>query len=111
MGDDLTLPAGVHALIGKPAADAIARAVAAESFKGKASTGLSILSPAGLQCARLVIVGVGGASERSDTDFVGLGGAVLGLGAGKSKSVTMLFHEGRPACATTPKRRPTSPRG
>jgi leucyl aminopeptidase len=93
MGDDLTLPSAVHEMIGKPAADAIARAVAAESFKGKASSGLSILAPAGLQAARLVVVGVGGASERAETDFVGLGGAILGR-AGKSKSVTVLFQDG-----------------
>ncbi|WP_406858210.1 leucyl aminopeptidase [Alsobacter sp. KACC 23698] len=93
MGDDLTLPSSVHEMIGKPAADAIARAVAAESFKGKASSGLSILAPPGLQASRLVVVGVGGASERAETDYVGLGGAVLGR-VGKSKSVTLLFHEG-----------------
>ncbi|PSC05685.1 leucyl aminopeptidase [Alsobacter soli] len=92
LGDDLGLPSEVRDLIGENAADAVVKAAAAEGFKGKSGSGFSILAPAGLQAARLVVVGVGGATERASADFVTLGGTILGK-VGKSRSVTVLFHD------------------
>jgi leucyl aminopeptidase len=90
VGEDLALPSSVQDLVGTTAADAVVRAALADGFKGKAGSGLVILAPAGLQATRLVVVGVGGAKEQSDTDYVKLGGGVLGH-VGKSKAVTVLL--------------------
>lgn len=92
VGDDLALPAAVRDLIGDVAADAVTRAAAAENFKGKTGSGFSVLVPAGLQAARLVVVGVGASSDRATADFVTLGGSILGR-IGHAKTVTVLFHD------------------
>src|ERR1700747_2436031 len=75
--DGLRLRAATEALL-KPPGDLVARAAAADGFKGRSGTALDIVAPAGLKASRLVVVGTGKASELND--LVKLGGAALGKG-------------------------------
>ena len=61
-----------------PAGDLVARAAAAERFKGKNGAALDIVAPAGLAAPRLIVVGVGKARDLGAYDFVKLGGVVAG---------------------------------
>jgi leucyl aminopeptidase len=74
-GDGLRMGAATEALL-KPAGDLVARAAAADGFRGKSGTALDIVAPAGLKASRLVVVGAGKASEHNE--FVKLGGAAMG---------------------------------
>ncbi|MHB2168054.1 leucyl aminopeptidase [Alsobacter sp. R-9] len=90
VGDDLAIPESVLALVGEAVSDAVARASAAEGFKGKAGSGLTLLAPAGLQADRLVVMGLGSAKDRGETNYVDLGGAIGGrLGTSKAASVLL----------------------
>ncbi|HML14377.1 MAG TPA: leucyl aminopeptidase [Xanthobacteraceae bacterium] len=71
----LRLGSATQALL-HPTGDLLARAAAADNFKGKHGTALDIVAPAGLKASRLIVVGVGKASELDD--FVKLGGAAMG---------------------------------
>jgi leucyl aminopeptidase len=73
--DGLRLGSATQALL-RPTGDLVARAAAADHFKGKNGTALDIVAPAGLKASRLVVVGTGKASELDD--FVKLGGAAMG---------------------------------
>lgn len=77
VGDDLVLPHHVAEHIGPAAVEGFARAAAAEKFKGKAKSALVVPAPAGLQADRLVVIGLGRASDREKTDAVALGGAMF----------------------------------
>jgi leucyl aminopeptidase len=61
-----------------PTGDLIARAAAAERFKGKTGSALDIVAPAGLDAARLIVLGVGKARDLKAQDFVKLGGIAMG---------------------------------
>jgi leucyl aminopeptidase len=74
-GDGLRMGAATEALL-KPAGDLVARAAAADGFRGKSGTALDIVAPAGLKASRLVVVGAGKASAHNE--FVKLGGAAMG---------------------------------
>ena len=54
------------------------RAAAADRFTGKSGSSLDIVAPAGLQVARLTVMGVGKAGKLKSQDFVKLGGAAMG---------------------------------
>jgi leucyl aminopeptidase len=58
--------------------DLVARAAAAERFKGKNGSALDIVAPAGLDLPRLVVVGAGKARDLKPQDFVKLGGIAMG---------------------------------
>ncbi len=90
VGDDLALSPVARELLGSGVADAVARAAAAEAFKGKALSGLTLLAPAGLQADRLVVIGLGSAKDRSDTNYLDLGGAIMGR-AGSSKAIAIVL--------------------
>ena len=60
------------------AADLVARAAAAERFKGKSGSALDLVAPPGLDVARLVVIGTGKASELKHRDFIKLGGIAMG---------------------------------
>ena len=62
----------------EPTGDLVARAAAADRFKGKNGSALDIVAPTGLQASRLVVVGVGKARDLKAQDFVKLGGIVMG---------------------------------
>jgi leucyl aminopeptidase len=73
--DGLRLGSATQALL-KPTGDLVARAAAADNFKGRNGTALDIVAPQGLKASRLIVIGVGKASDLED--FVKLGGAVMG---------------------------------
>ncbi|MBN9467857.1 MAG: leucyl aminopeptidase [Bosea sp.] len=74
--------------LGEGGRSLIARAAAAERFKGKALSGLTILAPEGADYERLILVGVGPEGERDKLDFALLGGAIAGrLGHGRSADI------------------------
>src|SRR3954470_1840538 len=61
-----------------PTGDLVTRAAAAERFQGKNGSTLDILTPAGLEVTRLVIVGAGKVADLKSEDFVKLGGVAMG---------------------------------
>lgn len=79
VGDDLVIPSGLKKLIGTSAANALARAMTAENFKGKEKAALTLLAPPNMVADRLIVIGTGTAKDREKTDYVNLGGAVMGL--------------------------------
>jgi leucyl aminopeptidase len=62
----------------EPTGDLIARAAAADRFKGKNGATLDIVAPAGLDVLRLVVIGAGKAKELKARDVVKLGGIAMG---------------------------------
>jgi leucyl aminopeptidase len=76
--DELKTSEQVARDLGQNALDLIARAAAAERFKGKAQSALTIVAPHGLKAERLIVVGIGGEKDRAKLDFVTLGGSVAG---------------------------------
>jgi leucyl aminopeptidase len=60
------------------AGDLLERAAAADNFKGKNGSALEIVAPAGLDLARLVVLGVGKARDLKSQDWVKLGGIAMG---------------------------------
>jgi leucyl aminopeptidase len=62
----------------EPTGDLVARAVAADRFKGRSGSALDLVAPPGLPVARLIIVGVGKARDLKPQDFVKLGGIAMG---------------------------------
>src|SRR6267142_2826026 len=57
--------------------DLVARAAAAERFKGKIAATLDIVAPTGLKVSRLVVVGVGKVRDLKARDFARLGGVAM----------------------------------
>jgi leucyl aminopeptidase len=62
----------------QPTGDLVARAAAADRFKGGRWSTLDIVAPAGLPVSRLVLVGVGRPRDLKSQDFVRLGGIAMG---------------------------------
>ena len=89
VGDDLKPAPAAARRIGPKAVDLIARAAAAESFKGKAKSSMTIVVPAGLAADRLVVIGVGGEKDRADLDWVQLGGLIAGKVNGKTATAVL----------------------
>ncbi len=87
-GDDLALSEAVTGLLGE-AAGLVARAAAAERFKGKAKSALTIAAPAGLPVDRLIVVGLGAAKDRAELDMVQLGGTIAGKASGRTATVLL----------------------
>jgi leucyl aminopeptidase len=90
--DGLKLGATTRRLLG-PAAALVARAAAADRFKGKIGTALDLVVPGDLKVARLVVVGCGKAGDLKRRDFVRLGGIAMGRipsGAGSATIVADL---------------------
>jgi leucyl aminopeptidase len=85
-GDDLALSPQVSELLGE-AAGLVPRAAAAERFKGKAKSALTIAAPAGLGVDRLIVVGLGAAKDRETLDWVQLGGTIGGKVSGRTATV------------------------
>ncbi|WP_342362930.1 leucyl aminopeptidase [Terrarubrum flagellatum] len=88
--DKLALSDRASALIGDAGRKAFEKAAEIESFKGKLNGVLSILAPAGLDLDRLIVVGVGPASEAAKRNAVTLGG-VIGGALAKAKAATVLL--------------------
>jgi leucyl aminopeptidase len=108
--------AATSALIGAGGEDLIRRAAAAAKFKGKPSTALDILAPAGFSADRLLVVGASGSGSEparpepqdaappaaikpsapmSPADYANLGGFVIGK-LGRGSVATIVFDPPRP---------------
>jgi leucyl aminopeptidase len=93
VGSDLKAAPAAGELLGE-AEGLIATAAAVAKFKGKTGTALDIIAPAGLDFERLLVVGVGFDKDASETDFVTLGGFVMGkLSPGSETFVVFDFAE------------------
>jgi leucyl aminopeptidase len=60
------------------AAGLVARAAQAEHFTGKSGSALELIVPAGLDVARLVVIGTGKAAGLAQKDLLKLGGTAMG---------------------------------
>ena len=70
--------------------DLMARAAAAERFKGKIASTLDIVAPAGLKVSRLVVVGVGKVRDLKARDFAKLGGLAMGRVPKSAEEATII---------------------
>jgi leucyl aminopeptidase len=68
----------------------LARAVAVAAFKGKASTDLDMLAPAGSTADRILLVGTGGASAHGPDFWLRLGGTIRSAIRRAEKAVVYL---------------------
>ena len=73
-----------------PTGDLMARAAAAEHFKGKNGSALEIVMPTGLDVTRLIVLGVGKARDLKQKDFVKLGGIAMGRIPGTAAAATII---------------------
>ncbi len=73
-----------------PAAALVARAAAADRFKGKSGSSLDLVAPADLKVARLVVLGCGKPADMKRKDFVKLGGAAMGKLPSSAANATIL---------------------
>jgi leucyl aminopeptidase len=74
----------------EPTGDLVARAAAAERFKGKNGSALDIVAPPGLDTPRLVIVGLGRVRDLKGRDFIKLGGVAMGKIPGAASVATVI---------------------
>ena len=102
---DLTFGSRTRALIDRTGGH-VARAADAAEFTGKSKTVLEVLAPAGIDCARLLVVGIGqaawgahaaggsgAAKAGDDADAVTLGGQILGqLASRKVKTASLMVE-------------------
>ncbi len=101
-GQDFALGKATRHLIGSDGEELIKKAAGTAKFKGKISTALDIIAPAGVAADRLLVIGIGAANEEpaksgkgkerdkeaKPDDYLTLGGFVFGkLGAGANATV------------------------
>ncbi|RVU18791.1 leucyl aminopeptidase [Methylobacterium oryzihabitans] len=89
VGDDLALSPRAAEIAGAGAADLVARAAAAERFKGKLHGALTVVAPSGLAADRLIVVGLGSDKDRAGLDWTMLGGATAGRLGGRRAQVVL----------------------
>ena len=87
--DTLKLGPVTRRLLG-PAAALVARAAAADRFKGKSGGALDLVAPGNLKVARLVVIGCGKAADLKRKDFITLGGAAMGKVPAASTAATVI---------------------
>ncbi|MFK8251702.1 leucyl aminopeptidase [Ancylobacter terrae] len=75
-----------------PAGDLLARAAGADRFTGKSGSTLDIVAPSGLAAARLIIVGIGKASDLKPLDWLKLGGTVMGALPSSVRDASILLE-------------------
>jgi leucyl aminopeptidase len=94
VSDALTPAKLAEEWLGEGARSLLARAAAAERFKGKALAGLTLLAPDDAGYERLIVVGVGPEAERATLDFAKLGGAIAGrLGHGRAADIIAVLPD------------------
>ena len=71
----------------------LSRAAGITGFKGKKEQIVDLLAPQGLKLARLVLVGMGKASDYRSEDWLNLGGTVRGLLSGREAPAAHIFIE------------------
>jgi leucyl aminopeptidase len=77
----------------KAANGLLARAAEVSGFKGKKDSFVDLIVPAGLALDRLVLFGMGKASEYRAEDWLNLGGRIRGLLTGKEGATAHVFVE------------------
>jgi len=87
--EGLRLGSATRRLLG-PAAGLVARAAAADRFKGKSGSSLDLVAPGDLKVARLVVIGCGKPADLKRKDFVKLGGIAMGKIPAAAASATIL---------------------
>ena len=71
----------------------ISKAIEAAEFKGRTKQTVEILAPTGLDIKRLILIGCGKPAEKSQNDWVMLGGAALGsLIARKCETASLIVE-------------------
>ncbi|HEV7335775.1 MAG TPA: leucyl aminopeptidase [Bosea sp. (in: a-proteobacteria)] len=94
VSDKLVPAQAAEEWLGEGGRSLIARAAAAERFKGKSLSGLTVLAPEGASYERLILIGTGPDGERDKLDFALLGGAIAGrLGHGRSADIIAALPE------------------
>lgn len=88
--DDLAPGAVAAGLLGEAGA-LIAKAAAAERFKGRVRSVMKVPAPAGLPADRLVVVGLGGEKDAGDFDWPALGGVIAAAVAGREATLVADF--------------------
>ena len=74
----------------EPCEDLLARAAAADGFKGKNGSALEIVAPTGIDLTRLVVLGVGKGRDLKEQDFVKLGGIAMGKIPSAASAATII---------------------
>jgi leucyl aminopeptidase len=74
----------------EPCEDLLARAAAADGFKGKNGSALEIVAPTGIDLTRLVVLGVGKGRDLKELDFVKLGGIAMGKIPSTASAATII---------------------
>ncbi len=87
-GPDLKFGPATRALLA-PAGDLVARAAAADDFKGKNGAALDLIAPQGLKVARLIVLGVG-EEDGKPQDMVKLGGGAFGRAPARAGDVAII---------------------
>ncbi len=89
-GDDVALGARAREL-DQRSSGALQKAAEAAQFKGKKKSTAELLAPPRIGVSRLVLLGVGKASDLEENDLVMLGGVAAGaISARKSKSASLI---------------------
>ena len=96
-GADLHVGDATRALLGD-AFELVQKAAKAAKFKGAASSSMEILAPAGVSADKLLVVGAHAKKKpEGETEYLSLGGMVMGK-IGGAETVTVAFdHPGEPA--------------
>ena len=89
VGADLRPGGAAVGVLGR-AGNLIATAAAAAKFKGKSRSALDLYAPAGLDCGRLLVIGLDSKAAPTGNDLVSLGGFVMGK-LGDGCHATVLF--------------------
>jgi leucyl aminopeptidase len=89
VGENLKVGPALAKRLGAAANGLLAKAAAAEKFKGKVKSTMTIVAPAGLTVDRIVVVGLGGDKDLAKTDYVQLGGVVAGKVTGRNATVVV----------------------
>lgn len=73
-----------------PARDHFERSARVEGFKGKKKKALELVAPAGLKAERAIVIGTGKPHEMKESDWVRLGGFIMGRIPPAARAVTLL---------------------
>jgi leucyl aminopeptidase len=87
VGEDVKPSPAVADRLGPGAMELIGKVAAAERFKGKAKSAVTVPAPAGLPVDRLIVVGIGGEKDRAALDGALLGGLAFGKVSGRNATV------------------------
>ncbi len=87
-GEGLKLGAATRRLLGR-AEDMVRRAARTDGFTGKSGSALELVAPTGLKVARLIVVGVGKATDFQPQNYLKLGGAAAGRIPGSAREAAI----------------------